>query len=44
MEQWQQFYVVASQLVPFRGAVPLTMTSKGRQDPLQTGTLANIGQ
>ena len=44
MEQWQQFQVMASQLVPSRGAILLTVTSQGWQDALQKSRPVNIGQ
>ena len=44
MEQWQQFQLMAPQLVPSRGAILLTMTSQGRQSALQKSRPVNIGQ
>ena len=44
MEQWQQFQVMAPQLVPYGSTVLLTMTSQGQQDALQKSRPVNIGQ
>ena len=44
MEQWQQYQVMAPQLVPSTGAILLTMTSQGRQNALQKSRPVNIGQ
>ena len=35
MEQWQQFQVMAPQLVPSRGTILLTVTSQGWENSLQ---------
>ena len=39
MEQWEQFQVMAPQLVPPRGAILLTVTSQGQQNALWKITL-----
>ena len=44
MEQWQQFQVMAPQLVPSRGTILLTVTSQGRQSALQKNRPVYIGQ
>ena len=44
MEQWQQFQVMASQLVPTRDTILLTVTSQGQQSALQKSRPVNIGQ
>ena len=44
MEQWQQFQMMAPQLVPSRDAVLLTITSQGQQNALQKSRPVSIGQ
>ena len=44
MEQWQQFQVMAVQLVPSRGAILLTVALQGWQSALQNRRPVNIGQ
>ena len=38
MKQWQQFQVMATQLLPSRGAILLTMTSQGLHVPSKKQT------
>ena len=44
MEQWQQYQVMAPELVPSIGAILLIVTSQGRQNALQKSRPVNIGQ
>ena len=44
MEQWQQFQVLAPQLVLSRGAILLTVTLQGWQNALQKSRLVHTGQ
>ena len=45
MEQWQQYQVMAPQLVPSTGTILLTLISQGRQNALvQKSRPASIGQ
>ena len=44
MEQWQQFQLIALQLVPSRGTIHLIVTSQGQQNTLQKNKPVFIGQ
>ena len=44
MEQWQQFQVMASQLVPSRGDILLTVTSQGWQNTRKSDQYFNAKQ
>ena len=44
MEQWQQYQVMAPQLVTSARAILLTVISQGQQNTLQKSRLVNIGQ
>ena len=43
MEHWQQFQIMAPQLMPPEGAILLTVTSQDQQNTLQKSRLVNIG-
>ena len=44
MDQWQQYQVMAPQLVTSTRAILLTVTSQGQQNTLQISRPVNIGQ
>ena len=44
MDWWQQLQVMATQRMPFRGAILLTVTSQGQQNSLQESRPVYTGQ